>query len=808
MTTLLSSIPGIGYYFLAPDQRMRYDLEQCAQNSYVNGLSQGSDRADHLVKEAKDKFSDKPEVMQASDELVWLREVSKYPELMKVERLPTGKFGLKILPKALAMEQHAFNVRFFDLVNVWNYPVIFENRVYTSKAVMVALEQGKLSSPQDFVQMAEYTFRDGKKSTWTAAQIKSLRLKPDIDLSDVDESLFAFAYEAFVDCRHQDMAWWNQRTHEEVFRLRGFAKRFTERVEVPEFTLGSADIITIGEDRLFLSPDRFKQSMRDFLNVYPHCHFIRIEQAKEKYPLVFRRFQFSRLVDANIDPALIRKTYPIITKESEKTSVTSDIFFQILFQDISYAIVESQQDRDFSIRHSKQTLDHAIQYLKTGVIPLKWEDIKKLQALLNEAVPNSTWVQDLNDTFKGLEPHLSKTDLDSLEWKDLGQFLPIYLNQPFAFHAGPYVYSIRTIKDLIPKFPTGSPSLLAQPVWFLLRGEKVQGDLSLLQFYPKVLKEYPKEGTGELSNPIQFPTTELLFNESNVKPFIGFFRMLQSLRVFLQNFKQPQAIAFLDAKLKECSRIYIGDPTKKGRDYWIQVREELAKYPKASEVILDGCSQTWKRSVVEVFCEEGTLAIEDLNTAVLLKLSAVNTPVGRYEPVYHQISLAEWKCLSSSDPNIDRSGRSHPSERILIGDFLEVYGQVFKTREKKDLSTELHPFLKLLTPFALQKIDPKLLPLKRIFSTENSLFYAQRILAIFTAAIGGYLYAKSSPNLYSAGKSAVISLTALGLDPQGRQYLSPANFSPQFVLSAVCYIGGAAALGYGIKFLLSKRGHT
>lgn len=807
MTTLLSSIPGIGYYFLAPDQRMRYDLEQCAQNSYVNGFYQGSDRADHLVKEAKDKFSDKPEVMQASDELVWLREVSQYPKLMKVERLPTGKFGLKILPKALEMKQHEFNVQFFDFIKIWNYPVIFENRVYTSKAVMVALEQGKLSSPQDFVQMAEYTFRDGKKSTWTAAQIKSLRLKPDIDLSDVDESLFAFAYEAFVDCRHQDMAWWNQRTHEEVFRLRGFAKRFTERVEVPEFTLGSADVITVGEDRLFLTPDRFKQSMRDFLDAYPHCHFIRIEQSKEKYPLVFRRFQFSKLVDAKIDPALIQKTYPIITK-SEKTSVTSDIFFQILFRDVSYAIVESQQDRDFPIRHSKQTLEYAVQYLKTGVAPLTWEDQRKLRDFLNEAIPNSTWVQDLNETFKGLEPHFSKTDLDSLEWQDLGKFLPIYLNQPFAFHAGPYVYSVRTIKDLIPKFPKGSPSLLAQPVWFQLEGQKVQGNLSLLQFYPKVLKDYPTQGTGELSNPIQITETELCLNEHNINPFISFFKMLQSLRIFLQNFKQPQAIAFLDAKLQGCSTIYIGDQTRKGRHYWIQVREELAKYPKASEVILEGCSQTWKRSVVEVFCEEGTLAVEDLNTAVLLKLSAVNTPVGRYEPVYHQISLAEWKCLSSSNPNIDRSGSSHPSDRILIRDFLEVYGQVFKTREKKGLSKDLHPFMKLLTPFALQKIDPKLLPPKRIFSTENALFYAQRSLAIFTAAIGGYLYAKSSPNLYSAGKLAAISLAALGIDPQGRQYLSPANFSLQFVLSAVCYTGGAAALGYGIKFLLSKRGHT
>ncbi|MBS0648305.1 MAG: hypothetical protein JSS10_03660 [Verrucomicrobia bacterium] len=790
MTTFLSSIPGIGYHFLTSDQQMKYDLEQCIQKAYVNGFPHTSEveRADGLVREARSQFSDKPQVLQACHQLAWLREVSRQSELMRAEKLSDGRYGLKILPKALDLPPHEFNVQFFKFIGQWDYPVIFESRVYTSKAVVVAMEHGKLSSPKEFVQSIEYTFREGKKSKWTAAQIKSLGLKLDIDLSEVEESLFVFAYETFVDGRHHDMAWWNQRNHEEVFRLRGFAARFmTERkVEVPEFTLGIDDAVVMGEDRLLLTPERFRQSMRDFLGAYPRCNFIRIEQSKEKYPLVFRRYLFHKLVEGQINPALIKKAYTIKTEEDLVTSVTFDVIYQVFSPGNFNAIPENCK-----MPCSQQTLEHAIQYVKTGVMPLTWQDQKKLSDLLNAFASGTMWTNNFHQTFYRLELHLSKTHLQSLGWKDLDGFLLSYLaNESFTFHVGPYAYSIKTLRDLVAKLSTVSMTLLAQPVWFQVGDKKVQGDLSLLQFYPKVLENYPSKGTGELGHPIQFPASESLFNESNIKPFISSFRMLQSLRNFLLNFNPPKAFAFLDSKLQECSTVYIGDSAKKGKDYWNQVQEDLAKYPQASDVILEGSSQKWKRSVVAVFCEEGTLVIEDLNTAVLLKLSALNTPAGRYEPVYHQISLAEWICLSSSDPSIDRSGQSHPSNRILIQDFLEVYGQVFKTHEKKELSTDLHPFLQLLTPFALQKIDPRLIPPQRIFSIETSLFYAPRVLALFTAVIGGYLCAKSSSGRYAIGVSAVVSLGMLRMHP------------------LICYLGGAAVLGYGLNFLFSKRVST
>jgi hypothetical protein len=743
MVVLLSKIPIFGYYFLSPDQQVEYNVHwytRLFQKALAEGRQMPSEckEVDRLARAMK-STSHTPEAIQACEELVWMSKVSKDPDYVKAERMQGG-YRLKILPEALNLPWDEFCSVVLPIVNGQNHPVVIGEKEYTSKAVSICLGVKRLQSLRDFTKIADCRFRGDKKQNWTVAQIRSLGIEPDVDLSEVDEPLFQFVYETFVEGRHLDPAWWNRHTHDEFFRLQSFVQKFMKqrKVTIPEFNPGWQNILTIREDRLLLEPDQFQKEMRALLNFYPSFGSIHIEQSKSNFPLFFEREKFIRLVGAKIDPQLLRATYKIKTEDGEITEITSDVFYQVLTFLSERAGPQWKASDAFEISHAKQTLEHAVQYVKTVHIPfLTWADEKRLWEFLKQCAPGTSWEKSVHDVFVKRTPYLSTEELELYQWSGLALFLEPY-EESCTVHLGSYVYFVKTLRMLIEKAPLIPVSLLSKPVWFQREGRRLQADLSVLQFYPEVLKIYPEKiGTGESHNPIHFPDSQELFNFSKVEEFKASFKLLQSWNVFLQPFHLPGA-----ASLNQCSQIYIGDKFKTPPDYWNEVQQELKKYPQAKEIVLDGCTKVWQRERVQVFCEMGTITIEDLNTPVLLHFSLKGTDASDYQRCW----LAEWKCLSSEDPAIDRSGKTNPRDLILSKDYQMFYVAMFGNPVRENLNLAKNPFLRLLTPFALQKIFPQPDPPKRTFSTVNTAaFYAQRILAVFCIALASYLAIFDAP---------------------------------------------------------------
>ncbi len=223
------------------------------------------------------------------------------------------------------------------------------------------------------------------------------------------------------------------------------------------------------------------------------------------------------------------------------------------------------------------------------------------------------------------------------------------------------------------------------------------------------------------------------------------FKLIQSLKRFAL-FVNPQNDS-IDNKLSRCVKIYIGDKFKAPRDYWKEVRQNLEEYPQDLLIVLDGCTTVWLRGMVHVFCDHGNLTLGDLNTPILLKFYDHKSPYGCYLPAYRQIWLAQWKCLSSSNPEIDRSGQSNRRDLLSAEHYDEFKGRLFhestivETRagDKRQESLRLL-FLKILSPYALQKLEPKPKPevKQRVYLNKTSIFYARRILAIVWIALGVY----------------------------------------------------------------------
>lgn len=805
MVVLLSKIPILGYYFLSPDQQVEYNVHwytRLFQKALAEGRQMSSEckEVDRLARAMK-PTSHTPEVLRECEELVWMSEVSKCPDYVKAERIQGG-YRLKILPEALNLTWDEFCSAVLPIVNGQNHPVVIGEKEYTSKAISICLGVKRLQSLRDFIEIADCRFRGDNKQNWTAAQIRSLGMEPGVDLSEVDEPLLQFVYETFVDGRHLDITWWNRHTHDEFFRLQGFVQKFmTQRkVTIPEFNPGWMNLITIREDRLLLEPDQFQKEMRALLTFYPSFESIRIEQPKSKFPLFFDREKFVRLVEAKIDPQLLRATYKIKTEDGEITEITSDVFYQVLTFLSERAGPQWRASDTFEISHAKQTLEHAVQYVKTVHIPfLTWADEKKLWEFLNQYAPETRWAKNVHDVFIKRTPYLSTEELELYQWSGLALFLEPYA-ESCEVHLGPYVYFVKTLRMLIEKAPLIPVSLLSKPVWFQREGRRLQADLSVLQFYPEVLKIYPEKiGTGESHNPIQFPDFEELFNGSKFEVFKSSFKLLQSWNVFLQALHLP-----CKAVLNQCSQIYIGDKFKSPRDYWSEVQQELKKYPEAKEIVLDGCTKEWQRKRVEVFCEMGTLTIEDLNTPLLLQFSYK----GRDISDYIQCWRAEWKCLSSEDPAIDRSGKTNPRDLILSKDYLACYVAVLGNPVRENLNLAKNPFLRLLTPFALQRIFPQPDPPKRTFFTLNTAaFYAQRIAAIFGIALASYLAIFDVPFIedplekgLALGVISTLMFVALIIDERARKTI--VRLGPNLELPHPVRIAGVVTFCVAFPYLI------
>ncbi|MBS0648304.1 MAG: hypothetical protein JSS10_03655 [Verrucomicrobia bacterium] len=821
MAILLSKIPFFGYYFLSPDQQTEYNVHRYTllfQKALEEGrsLPDESKQVERLAN-AMGSPSHTPAAVQACEELHWMSEVSKSSNYVRAEKVQ-GSYRLKILPEALKLPYNQFCLMILPLVNGKNYRVLIGDKEYTSRAVAYGLGHKMLESLQNFTEASHCHFRDEKKQKWTVAQIRSVGLKSDVDLSDVEESLFAFSYETFVDGRHLDPAWWNQHTHDELFRLQSFVKKFmTEsKLEIPEFDKG-LNVVRVAEDRLLLTPEQFQQEMRAFLEFYKTATVIQIEQSNSSYPLVFRRDKFKQLVDAKVDPQSLKSTYKVKTSEGEETVITSDVFYQVLIFLSERRGPDWLEEKPFEIEYPKETLDQAIQYVKTDCMPLlTWEGQKRLVDFLKECAPGTSWEKGIQNDFIQRDPYLSVDELEFYQWADLATFLePYKANNVRLIHLGPYVYTFETLMQLIHKDPPISVSLLAKRAWFLINGERIYGSLSVLQFWPNLFNEYPKKGTGEAHNPIRFQNeTTLLKNPLPSKSF----SMLQALKAFMQvigqsgDLKGP--LSDLESKLQHSYKIYIGDRNKPPRHYWRHVYEELAKYPQAQEIVLDGCTTTWRREKVSLFCQLGTLTLEDLNTPLLLTLGTDDALYGRFDPAYWQIWQAEWKCLSLEDPTIDRSGRTNPQDRIPCKHFRVIYEMVFELKKHDDPLKEIRPSLKMLSPLALQKIVPKPAVQPRVFLTEPPSFYAQRILAIFWASLGSYLiwfnkYWRSSPYEHPGIAMGSFYFSAFYLDPKGRKFINKnlmVNDSLPFVLKWAFFTFIGAGAGLQLSFMLKDMG--
>lgn len=814
MAVLFSKIPIIGYYFLTPAQQSEYNVHRYIR-LFHQALEQGrplpdeSQQVEQLAHAMRSPVHT-PAAVRACEELVWMSEVSKFPEYVRAEKTQEG-YRLKILPKALELHYNRFCAIALPLVNGKNYPVVIGDKEYTSRAVAHGLGCQQLKSLQDFTETSHCRFRDEKKGNWTVAQIRSLGLQPDVNLSDVEESVFTFVYEAFVDGRHLELAWWNQYTHDEFFRLQSFVKKFTS-IKMTEFDKGQL-IVRVAEDRLLLKPKQFQKEMRAFLEFYNTASVIQIEQSNSSYPLVFRREKFKQLVEAEVDPQRLRATYLIKTCDEEETAITSDVFYQVLTFLSERGGPNWNPTQLYQINHTKETLDHAIQYVKTLCLPLlTWEDQRKLRDFLKECAPLTNWEKAIQDEFIPKEPYLSVYELELYQWSDLAAFLePYKANDSLFIHLGPYVYTIKTLKQLIQNAPQIPVSQLAKTAWFEFNGKKIHGSLSVLQFWPELLDEYPTMGTGEAHNPIQFPNDAKLFKTYQPSDSLP---MLQALQAFMQVIGQffdlEAPLSDLESKLQTLNKIYIGDRNKSPRDYWRHVQEELSKYPQAKEIVLDGCTTTWPRETISLFCERGILTIEDLNTPLLLTLGADNGSFdgffGRFVPVYRQIWQAEWKCLSCEDSAIDRSGKTNAHNRIPSKDFRVVYAAVFN-KKKFDNLNEIRPSLKMLSPFALKKIFPEPAPQPRVLLTETQSFYAQRVLAIFLIALGCYTvrskYVSNLNDVFVSGIIGCFVFTALGIDSEGRKDLYSSmglhSFKRFALYSPLVALSGAAA-GIGIIY--------
>ncbi len=698
-------------------------------------------------------------LLDDADQMKRLAHLLQNKEYFK-PRMETNKpMVIEILPAALQLPP----AEFWELLKpLLLYKALFSinGHSYTG-AALYCFEKYDL---KELTTMVTCTLKGGKQIQLSQAECHHLTDKviTQADFSDVNEKTFKFICDVINNLEHgNDSNWFYFHPGVpliELVRFRRFVEKHNSNFS-QFYAYGNTAYIVylknieLDASCLNLPKDQFTEEMQELLSslkqmqkkhvdehrefllkfnpntpiVEPPLATIIIKRPQPLRPLTFSLEQFEKLYPQG--PEVFKKTYPVEIEGNQTIQLDAGFYFEfITYQNEKTGKWEKEENAQLPC--TDKTLKRAISWFETGQYPvMTWDEENQLLDLLDFCAQGSSWHVQTHERFANRIPFLTAHDLKNQTWNTLVDFLKPYQDlQKKYVQCGEEVYTIDFVLNLVKQSPSYSPSELARTFYFQLpNGSLVQGNLGIFSICSFSTTELPLGGDQNNPLPLSWSNGGISIYDPELLTKLSFTQLDQLYRIFssIEGLKK-YAEETITPLLQKFTSIKLGDITKQPKEYWSEVQTELKKYPQAKEIQLAGSSQSWSRTSVDAFISNGTITIQDLNTAVEITLydSKENYKDLTYETSVRKVWLAEWKCFSTQPSQTDFSQKSQ--NPISAWEFDGLWKATFNGEKyEHDHNTRLPSFLssyarKCIVP-PPSKRSSEILPKQTISNTHNPL---------------------------------------------------------------------------------------